>query len=307
MGDRNKIMVDPVVSSRFGKRPLLEIPPMSLSGYGQMEVTSIEHSGPGTVHVTPFANTNNPMYGSGVANPNMHPGFMTASGLPPPQVGPVAYPGYERRFNTAPNLYPAGRQYFYGPSGELISGNPLPHPSYPGVFNPYGPYGPPPRPVPRIVSDPAFMPGGPGFSVECILEYGRIVNIDTRDTGGDFRGIPPFIRDELVRTYGKYPYTEVKLRCENGEFHIYAMHNQRQGQSRNRRGRKREGSRGRKRDDSDDDSDSAYGDTYYEEKDSRFRNRARSNYDSRSEGIKPRAPQMAPRGINHERGWDNVR
>ena len=299
-------MMDPVVSSRYGKRPLLDIPPMSVTGYGHLEVPSLNLTG---VHNNEFSHRKPDVY-------NVKTEFkysMDDGGLPPPH--PVHRYRDARPYNTAPNAHSMGRQYFYGPNGEQINSsypsyqsqypgvdnppqptypglnnppnptypsvNNLPHPTYPGVgptgptshsaypgvVDPYGSYQQqqPSQPgvqgqgnVPKIMYDHSDTTTG--FNkVTCLLEYGRITNIDIRDSRGEFKGIPPFLRDELLRTYGKYPFTEVKLQNRNGEFHIFASHDPR------RRGRgKRQSSR-------EEQGDSLFDDYYYK--------RNRNDYD----------------------------
>ncbi|KAI8793540.1 hypothetical protein BgiMline_003563 [Biomphalaria glabrata] len=289
-------MVDPVVSSRFGKRPLLDIPAMQVSGHRGIEVPSLQSPIYSAISANPFPNTHNPMYGPGVYN--QQPGYMTTGGLIPPRPAPAIY--IDRRHNSAPQMGfynpPPPRQYFYGPNGEVVQPAPFYNPQgmYPGVANPYPV--PAPMPVPVRMPYPSYGPFNPGFNITCDLEFGRVTNINVRDSMGEFRGIPDFLREELMRTYGKFPFTEVKVKLENGEFHIYATHERRKKQQRRRR---------RDRD-SDVDSDS-----YYDDDDDdqyiRFDPTYKSDIDSYTSGVRPRRPGDRPRGIVHEKGWNRYR
>lgn len=287
-------MVDPVVSSRFGKRPLLDVPPMLVSGHSGLEVSSLQSPAYSAISANPFPRAVNPMIGAGVYNPQ--PGYMTTGGLPPP---PAMH--FDRRYNTAPTggFYNAPpRQYFYGPNGEVVNPAPFYNPQamYPGVANPY-PVMPVPQPVavpvPVRMPYPSYGSFTPGFSVTCQLEFGRIVNIDIRESQGEFRGLPDFLRDELTRTYGKYPFTEVKVKLENGEFHIYATHERRRKQRRRRR--------------RDSDSESENYDDDEDDKYFRFDTAYKSDVESYTSGVGPRNPGTKPRSIVHERGWNRYR
>ncbi|KAH9518991.1 hypothetical protein Btru_008854 [Bulinus truncatus] len=291
-------MVDPVVSSRFGKRPLLDIPALQVSGNSRIEVPSLQSPIYSAINPNPFPITKNPMVGPGVYNPQ--PGYFTTGGLPP-RPAPAMY--MDRRHSSAPQMgyyNPPPGQYFYGPNGEVVQPAPFYNPQgmYPGVANQY----PVPVPVPVRAPYPSYGPFNQGFNITCDLEFGRVTNINVRDSMGDFRGIPDFLREELMRTYGKFPYTEVRVKLENGEFHIYATHEQ----NRRRRQPQQQQQRRRRRDrDSDADSDS-----YYDDDDDqfiRFDAAYKSDVDSYTSGVRPRGPSDRPRGITHEKGWNRYR
>ncbi|CAL1537281.1 unnamed protein product [Lymnaea stagnalis] len=303
-------MVDPVVSSRFGTRPLLDVPAMLVSGHSGLEVSSLQSPAYSAISANPFPRAHNPMLGAGIYNPPS--GYNTTGGLPPPQPG--MYGGLDRRHHSAPQagfFNQPPQQYFYGPNGEVVNPAPFYNPQamYPGVANPYPyqPYAPVPQhvpqhvpvPVPVRVPYPSYGPFNPGFSITCDLEFGRVMSIDVRESQGEFRGIPDFLKEELMRTYGKYPFTEVKIKLENGEFHIYATHDRRTKNRHRRRRRAR---------DSDTESEYNFDDEDDEEdRFIRFDAAYKSDVDSYTSGVRPRNPEMRPRGIIRERGWNRYR
>ncbi|CAG5125508.1 unnamed protein product [Candidula unifasciata] len=278
-------MVEPVISSRFGKRPILEVPAMQVSGHTSLEVPSIQSPVMNTTSnivpvPVPVASPTqihlyNPPYVAGVI----------------PQVQ-IPYPGLDVKQQSAPvgPFYsPQGREFYYGPNGEIIFPPPVNRPNnlFPGVASSYTGYAPMPPPAPFRIPYPNYGMMTPGFNITCELEYGRVMNINVRDSDGEFRGIPEFLRSELLRTYGSFPYTEVRIKLEGGEFHIYATHENRPKHRRHRRHR-----------DSDSDSDSDRNGPYPEWS---------SDVDSYTSGVRPRNPGDRPRGVVHERGWNRFR
>ena len=252
--------------------------------------------------LNPFSTAVNPMIGPGLYN--MQPTSFSAGGYPanlpvsfpmnlPASLpaAPQTFPAMDGRHHSAPPgpLYNSqGRPYYYGPNGEVI----FPPPVYAGVANPFAgavpnhythpqglnPYGGPPG----RMAYPGYEPRP--FSVTCELEFGRITNIDLKDSIGTFRGIPDFIRLELLRTYGAEPFTEVKIKYSEGEFHIYAS---------NEKWSKRKRSKSKE---SHSEADSNYSDEDYGETD----------VDSYTH-IKPRHRGEKPRRIVHTKGWNRFR
>ncbi|RUS85838.1 hypothetical protein EGW08_006390 [Elysia chlorotica] len=253
----------------------------------------------------PFPSAANPMIGPGLFN--MQPTSFSPGGFGgfapnfpvnfPPNLpanipaAPQPFPAMDGRNHSAPPgpLYNSqGRPYYYGPNGEVI----FPPPVYAGVANPFAgaapnqfthpqglnPYGGPPG---QMVY-PGFEPRP--FSVTCELEFGRITNIDLKDSIGTFRGIPDFIRLELLRTYGAEPFTEVKIKYSEGEFHIYAS---------NEKWPRKERSKSKEPQYEVDSncSDEEYGET---------------DVDSYVQ-IKPRHNGERPRRIVHTKGWNRFR
>ncbi|GFO25860.1 rad52 motif-containing protein 1 [Plakobranchus ocellatus] len=325
-------MASPIVQTRFGSRPLLEVPAMEVAGASDIAVTSIMVPGvqaaptvpaappnaravlaipvavpaapapamqapavptvpapalvaPNIAPLNPFQGASNPMVGSGLYN--LQPTSLSTGGLP---ISHQPYLSYGGRHHSAPQgpLYnDQGRPYYYGPNGEVI----FPPPVYPGVANPfagavpnsyshpqgYNPYGGPPG---RMMY-PGIEPRP--FVVTCELEYGRITNIDLRESPGTFRGIPDFIRLELLRTYGSEPHTEVRIKFADGEFHIYASHEK---WHKKKRSKSRDS-----RAETESLSDGDYGET---------------DVDSYTH-IKPRHRGERPRRIVHEKGWNRFR
>lgn len=282
-------MVDPVVSSRFGTRPLLEVPALQVSNHGAIEVPSLQVPYATYVSKNPFPSARNPMVGSGTYYPQTV--YYTADGVPP---GPAVY--LNRKYPSAPQgpfYNPQGHAYYIGPNGEMVFPAPFYSPDslYPGVVNPVPGCITIPQPAVVRVPYPTYGSTIPGFNITCELEYGRVMSIDVRDSEGEFRGIPEFLRNELLKSYGAYPYTEAKVKLEGGEFHIYATHENRR---RHRRRRYR-----------DYDSDSEY----YEDDYYRYGSYPewKSDVDSYSSGVRPRNPWDRPRGIVRERGWNRFR
>ncbi|GFS07507.1 RAD52 motif-containing protein 1 [Elysia marginata] len=242
--------------------------------------------------LNPFPAAMNPMTGPGLYN--MQPTSFSAGGYPANFPGsfpaaPQPFPTFDGRHHSAPQgpFYNSqGRLYYYGPNGEII----FPPQAYAGVANPFT------GAVPNQYTPPqGFHPFGgqpdrmayPGheprpFSVTCELEYGRITNIDLKDSIGTFRGIPDFIRLELLRTYGAQAFTEVKIKYSEGEFHIYAS---------NEKWPKNKRSMSRDSPSEGASSDGDYGET---------------DVDSYAH-IKPRRRGERPRRIVHTKGWNRFR
>lgn len=276
-------MVEPVISSRFGKRPILEVPAMQVSGHSSLEVPSLQ---------SPVMNSSSNIVAVPAASPTLMPGVYNHPYVTTilPQ-GPQAYPGFEGKYPSAPAgpfYSPQGREFYYGPNGEIIFPPPVHRPSnvFPGVASAYTGYANMPPPVPFTIPYPNYGMMTPGFNITCELEYGRVVNINVRDSDGEFRGIPEFLRTELMRTYGSFPYTEVRIKLEGGEFHIYATHDNRRNHGR------------RRHRDSDSDSDSDRYGPYPDWK---------TDVESYTSGVRPRNPEDKPRGIIRERGWNRFR
>lgn len=222
----------------------------------------------------PFPTAVNPMTGSGLYN-------IQPVGFPTNPAALQPFSTFDRRHHSVtqgPLYNSQGKLYYYGPNGEII----FPPPVYAGVANPFtgaapnaythphgfNPYG-------GQVSYPGFEPRP--FSVTCELEFGRIVTINLKDSIGEFRGIPDFIRLELLRTYGTEAFTEVKIKYTDGEFHIYANNEKMPKPEREAY--------------SETDSISDYGET---------------DVDPYAR-IKPRNGRQNPRRIVHTRGWNRFR
>ena len=247
--------------------------------------------------INPFPAAANPMLGPGLYN--IQPTSLSAGAFPAnipanlqstlPAV-PQTFPALDGRHHSAPQgpLYNSeGRPYYYGPNGEII----FPPPVYAGVANPFAGGVPNPYTHPQGLNPYGGPPGRmvyPGheprpFSVTCELEFGRITNIDLKDSIGTFRGIPEFIRLELLRTYGAEPFTEVKIKYSEGEFHIYASTEK---FAKNKRATSRNSPS-----EADSNSDGDYGEI---------------DVDSYAP-IKPRHRGEKPRRIVHTKGWNRFR
>lgn len=121
-------------------------------------------------------------------------------------------------------------------SGNLVPAPTFPMqppPLYPGVHNPYqapvnqGYYVPPamqPYPQPQVMGYPQPPPNieVDNFHLDGVLEYGVLTTVHFRERGGNFRQLPEVLRRELQKTYGKYPYTDIKIITQGGEVHIHA-------------------------------------------------------------------------------------
>ncbi|KAK7494927.1 hypothetical protein BaRGS_00013806 [Batillaria attramentaria] len=79
------------------------------------------------------------------------------------------------------------------------------------------------QPYPQVTQYP--QPQNPeldNFRLEGVLEYGHLTTVHFRDSGSNFRQLPDVLKRELQKTYGKYPYTDIKIIAQGGEVHIHA-------------------------------------------------------------------------------------
>lgn len=275
--------MDSVVSSQFGNRAVLDIPALQISSQKSSAIPSLQ------APVLPSLNNSNlrPDY-TFMPRAGPQPTFPASIGLPPGQMG---FSEFGRRHHTAPTgpfYSPQGHQFNYVPYGNMMQPALFPQSQsvYPGNTNSFPGYVTAPHPGPVNIPYHSFGLPSQESSVVCELEYGRVMNIDLKGCVGEFRGIPPFLRTELMRAYSSHPYMKVKITHKNGEFHVFAAHNSR---SRNPWHRKHE-------DDWDSESDTQYDDDY----DDRFRD-FRSELDSYSRRARPRKRRDKPRGIIEER------
>ncbi|KAL8572692.1 hypothetical protein ACOMHN_049821 [Nucella lapillus] len=265
-------MMDPVVSSKFGKRPLLEMPALLVESDSRMEISSLQparpkpnygglpsivyrpegltapHQGPGGPHggmplgpapsSAPAAMPPIPSGGAG-PGPGMFPGppagpmYQQPPGYPsqpmmPPQMMPHMPAPTMAPPHMAPPMAPAPMQGH--PMVAPPAMPPMQPPAmYPPMQPPHGGYygggGVPPQgmmpPYPHHMP-PRTPSVPPNFHVEGVLQYGQLTTIHFRDKTSNFRGIPEYLRHELMKTYGKYPVTDIRLVAMNGQIHIYA-------------------------------------------------------------------------------------
>ncbi|KAL3863756.1 hypothetical protein ACJMK2_005493 [Sinanodonta woodiana] len=185
--------------------------------------------------------------------PSPHPPYSTVGGIAQPLVGqPAQYT------NTSQYSAPPG-QYNYGPAQYTQIGNPQLAPQ-PQVFqpdvhsygnnygnnSPNGTYGIPVSNNPNekhIFYGPngEVLPGPPNghqfpgmnsaknqeyymdFEVEGTLEFGRLTSLSLGHGTPTFPKFPDFIVKELLKTYGHYAQTRVKIVARNGEYAIHAI------------------------------------------------------------------------------------
>ncbi|XP_067657563.1 uncharacterized protein [Haliotis asinina] len=219
-------MADPVVSSRFGQRPILEVPALEVFNTNKM-VGSLQDDNP----------RSHPTFGrTGYTAPQ--PDYSRYNHIPPypypniPSGHAPPIPSYyginhhaPRHVQTVPaySQYPDTRFYTYGPYGEVRGGSVQPtyYNPYPGVQSPY--YVPPPPPPPPVPPPPmAHHVTDESFFMEGVLEFGRLVTVHLKRSSRDFTGLPDFMKRELKATYGKYPTTDIRITSDKGEYHIYA-------------------------------------------------------------------------------------
>ncbi|KAK3609224.1 hypothetical protein CHS0354_035163 [Potamilus streckersoni] len=103
-----------------------------------------------------------------------------------------------------PGSNPNEKHIFYGPNGEILPGPPDRH-RVPGVNN--------------ARNQDYYM----DFEVEGTLEFGRLKSLSLGHGTPTFPQFPDFIMKELLKTYGHYPHTRVKIVARNGEYAIHAI------------------------------------------------------------------------------------
>uniref|UniRef100_A0A0B6ZUI1 Uncharacterized protein n=1 Tax=Arion vulgaris TaxID=1028688 RepID=A0A0B6ZUI1_9EUPU len=286
-------MVDSVVSSHFGKRPLFEVPALQVSNQRSSEVSSLQAS------AMPYENNSSfPFLQNHIAGPGTHnlPTAIASNSysMPAWQQNQMGFCGLARNYTAPAGVFynSQGHQHKWGPSTD--GANPAhfypPQQIYHDDFNHVSGHSYGPQPQHSRHPHPSYGPINLGYNITCDLEYGRIVNIDMRDSNGEFRGVSPFLRTELMRTYGSYPYTKVKVRLEGEEYHIYANHEHRRQRLRQH--------------DIDTQSD-RYFDDGYDEEDDRFLSypERRSETSNNLRRLNNRNVRAKPRSIIIGRDW----
>ncbi|KAL8572693.1 hypothetical protein ACOMHN_049822 [Nucella lapillus] len=77
-------------------------------------------------------------------------------------------------------------------------------------------------PSPYMVS-PRGPPVPSNFQVEGILRNGEFRTLHLRDRDDDFGFIPDHLRYDLMKNYGRYPRTDVRISSTHGRYEIDAM------------------------------------------------------------------------------------
>ncbi|XP_076461887.1 uncharacterized protein LOC143294324 [Babylonia areolata] len=224
------MMTDPVVSSKYGKRPLLDMPALHVDSDTRLEISSLQPrvrppefgSMPSMIYSPEGIGQVNPQpLTAPAALPSMPQGLAPSGGnfYAPQPAAPAMYP--QPAYHHPPSMVP---QMMGGPSIPTMQ----PQPMYPAMQPPYqapgyyhGAAGAPGGGVVPIVPPPR-TPIPHNFHVEGVLQYGQLTTIHFRDKTNDFRGIPEYLRQELLKTYGRYPVTDIRIVAINGQFHIYA-------------------------------------------------------------------------------------
>ncbi|XP_069140337.1 uncharacterized protein [Argopecten irradians] len=209
-----------IVSTKYGDRPLIDVPPISFQQYApkqqfqnpryQMGNLADDLNLPPNAHQTvvpvypqqPHAQPSyaNRPYGNVIQNSNIIP-YQNAPQMPPSyQNGGV--PEYQHP-NTNVGMKDASGEFhhFYGPHGERISG-PLLNMNF-GFPN-------------NNLRYPK------NFKIKGKLKRGQMTSIEVVESNISYRDLPDVVIKDLKRLYGHLEKVDVTIVAENGEYHIYA-------------------------------------------------------------------------------------
>lgn len=270
-GSRNS-----VVLTKYGERPLIDVPPLSLSKSRADDedvprhmfkipgkrTTNVYHQPPRSPQVSltapqhqqrryqePLMELSTTQYPQPTHSQNRNfyqPQYPVQVQVQPPPPPPPPQPQIQQRgySNLAPdsNLVPYNYTH-YRPQPQPVQ----PVPQYSTT------YAPAQQPVPNGTQSNEvhvyYGPNGerlPGplpapsyptdFTLEGTLEYGKLVSVKVRNSNISYREIPDFVFRDLVRMYGMIERTDVKIVAQGGEYNIYASPSASDGQVANNPG-----------------------------------------------------------------------
>ncbi|XP_060078600.1 uncharacterized protein LOC132558093 [Ylistrum balloti] len=211
-----------IVSTKFGDRPLIDVPPISVPQHipnkqnfqnpryqmGNLadDLNIPQNANQKVMPVYPQQSHAQPLYGYGpygnvIQNSNIIP-YQSA-----PQ--PPAYPykhggisGYQRADQNGGIQDPTGEiHHFYGPHGERLPG-------------------------PILNMNFGYHSGSrypTNFKIKGKLKRGQMTSIEVVDSNISYRDLPDIVIKDLKRLYGHMEKVDVTIIAENGEYHIYAM------------------------------------------------------------------------------------
>lgn len=254
-----------VVLTKYGERPLIDIPPLSLSSRADDDdvpnhlfrvpgkrSSHVFHQPPRSPQVSltapqPQRRYQEPLMEQPNYHQHSHQGQNRSyyqpqyQNQPPPPPPPQAHfqPQVQQNHysNLAPdsNLVPYNYTH-YRPQPQM----PQPVPQY-NTTSTHAP-----APIPDQVPNGTqpnevhvyYGPNGerlPGplprpryptdFTLEGTLEYGKLVSVKVRNSNISYREIPDFVFQDLYKTYRMMERTDVKIVAQGGEYNIYASPN----------------------------------------------------------------------------------
>ncbi|XP_021361135.1 uncharacterized protein LOC110455363 [Mizuhopecten yessoensis] len=220
-----------IVSTKYGDRPLIDVPPISFpqrvsyqqtiqNPRYQMGNLADDLNLPPNAHQTvtpmyPQQNHAQPSYGF---RPNLNPygNVIQNSNVIPYQSAPVpSYPyqnggpsAYQQPYQN--EGYPSTNQGLQGPSGE--------------THHFYGPHGER-IPAPILNNNFGFhnqMRYPTNFKMKGKLKRGQMTSIEVVESNISYRDLPDVVIKDLKRLYGHIDKADVTIIAESGEYHIYA-------------------------------------------------------------------------------------
>lgn len=202
-------MMDPVVQSKYGKRPLLEVPAIQVdAGNSTMEVWSLKDN---------TVTQSDPYRFAGLLQPAVSLTAQDPTGV---------YPIQQLQSHVVPSMrMQTPTQQIVDTSGKMIPFStsykpPIPQ-VYPGVHNPFQSQSYSPA-IPQQLQHSEVQHLQDNFCMEGTLEYGLLTTIRQANRTSSFTPLPDFLSRELQISYGRYPITHVRIVRQNGEYFIYS-------------------------------------------------------------------------------------
>lgn len=228
-----------VVNTKFGARPIIDLPSFALGNGGNIGTSNLADVPPRLFGPTEYS------YNVGRNVPRNHSqgGYVGQYYTVPNHGSPRGYPNSPRSnivqesnvvpypsYTTVPNM--AVQQYSNPSQGNVVQYNSNQNRgSENEVHNFYGPNGerlpgPPASFVkPKLQYSPERQRFPMNFKIEGTLEYGKMVSIRILHGNVSFRDIPNFVLTDCLKTYRVIPKTDVTIVAENGEYNVFATPN----------------------------------------------------------------------------------